>query len=433
MKINKLISKKIAILGFWLEGKSTLNFLLKNWAKDVTILDKNKINSSIWMKSIIWEWYLNNLWDFDIIIKSPWISIYDEDIYPFREKITSQTQIFFDNYKWKVISVTATKWKSTISSLIYDLLKNANKNVELVWNIWKPVLDFFSYENWLFVENFDYIVYELSSYMLNNLNKKDYISILWNIFPDHLDRHLSFEIYKKAKLNILNNSEFSLVWYKIDEPITNIKFLSFWWKEWYYSYKNNYFYIDGRKIDVKIETKLIWEHNFNNITCLFWIADKLSIDYREVFKTIKEFKPLKHRLENIWIYNDIEFIDDSISTTPESTIEAMKTFWNKTWTIFLWWLDRWYDFSWLIEYLKLYRIKNIVLFPDSWVKIKESIGNNFNILETKSMNEAIRFTFKYTKKGSVCLLSTASPSYNLWKNFEEKWNEFKKYVTEYKS
>jgi len=117
MKLEKLIrfkNKKIAILWFWKEGKSSLDFLLTLWMKNITVLDNNQlINTQEGINYILWKEYLNSLNKYDLILKSPWISPYNEKITPYESKIITQTQIFFDNYKWKVIWITWTKWKST--------------------------------------------------------------------------------------------------------------------------------------------------------------------------------------------------------------------------------------------------------------------------------------------------------------------------------
>ena len=99
----------------------------------------------------------------------------------------------------------------------------------------------------------------------------------------------------------------------------------------------------------------------------------------------------------------------------------------KVGTIFLGGQDRGYKFSKLEKIIKKYGIKNIVLFPETGKNIFES-RRGLNILETKSMKEAVKFSYKYTQKGDICLLSCASPSYSLWKNFEEKGNQFKFWV-----
>ncbi len=422
MKIKEFKNKKVAILWFWLEGKSSLDFLLGLWVKDITILDKNEIKISFNnIKTISWEKYLDNLDKYDLIIKSPWISPYNPKIKAHKDKLTSQTKIFLENYTWKVIWITWTKGKTTISSLTYKVLKSAWYKVKLVWNIWKPVLDeidlcnchselvseslksnknkiYSDLQNIKKQEKYDFIIYELSSYMLEWFSPKLFIWVLNNIFPDHMNRHdNSFEIYKKAKKNILKNALNKIDWRKL---------------------KNTKVF----------KTRLMWEHNQRNINVIKKIINIIGVKKDIFLKIVKDFKPISHRLENIWVYKWITFIDDAISTTPESTIEAIKTFWKNIWTIFLWWEDRWYNFLELVKYLKKYNIKNIVLFPNSWEKIFKLLDNSFNVLKTTKMKKAVSFAFKNTKKWKICLLSNASPSYNLWENYKEKAKEFKKEI-----
>jgi len=404
MKISSLKNKNIAILWFWKEGKSTLDFLMKLWINHdkITILDKITHTSIISLNSnereikiISWEKYLDNLDKFDVIFKSPWISPYNSKILPYKNKLSSGTELFFNNYNARVIWITWTKGKSTISTLTYEILKAYWYNVKIVWNIWKPVLDEIDILWW---QEYDYIVYELSSYMLEDFSPNLFIWVLNNVFPDHLDWHDNFNNYKKAKENILKNAL-----NKIDGKIIENK--------------------------TKFQTQLIWEHNQKNISVVKEIFITIWIkDFNRFENTLKSFKWLSHRLENIWTFAWITFIDDAISTTPESTIEAIKSFNTEIWTIFLWWTDRWYIFEELVTYLIKYNIKNIVLFPDSWDKIKLLLNNDFNILETSSMEKAVEFAYKNTWTWKICLLSTASPSYSLWKNFEEKWNIFKEEI-----
>jgi len=134
------------------------------------------------------------------------------------------------------------------------------------------------------------------------------------------------------------------------------------------------------------------------------------------------------------------WIDDAISTTPESTIQAIQTFGDKIDTIFLWWTDRGYVFDDLIKSIRKYGIRNVVLFPDSGKRIAEAIKDGdmptgkdvvrVKIFQTSDMKEAVKFAYKYTKNGKICLLSTASPSYTLRKNFEEKGHLFQQYIKE---
>lgn len=438
MKIN-LLYKNIAILGFKKEWNSTLRFLQRNWIKDwnITILDQNKdlkVEYFNW-KIITWDNYLNNLDQYDYIFKSPWISIYTNNLEYIKDKILTQAKIFFEYYDKKIIWITQTKWKSTTATLVYNLLKNSWYNVKLVWNIWNPVLDEIDLEK----DEYDFVVYELSSYMLDDLdNYKSYISIFWNIFPDHIDWHKNFENYFNAKKNILKNSENILVWLdlypKIKKDLLNRNFLTFGEMGAYYRHIWKDYYINNEKI-LSLNPKIPWNHNLTNIAWILWVCDIVWIDKLIFIRTINDFEWLDHRLKNLWEFNQITFIDDAISTTPESTIEAIKTYDQNISTIFLWWTNRWYDFEKLALEIEKQGIDNIVLFPDSWKKILKYLKKgNYNILETSSMSDWVNFALKYTKKGKICLLSTASPSYSLWENFEEKWDLFyKEILSQYKN
>ena len=433
MKISDLYNKKIAILWFGLEWKSTLNFLLKNkilpW--NITILDLNKdIVPPQSINTETGENYLNNISRYDIIFKTAWMPL-NEKLIPVKNKITIQMQFFLDNYKGKVIWVTASKWKSTMSSLLYQVIKDAWKNIKLVWNIWTPVLDEIDFQ-----QEYDYVVCEISSYMLEFLDKKNYISILWSIFPEHIDWHNGLQNYVNAKLNILKGSDINVVCqstikqYNLQNQYHNI--ISYG-KDWNYSQEKWFFTKNWEKLFSTRNIKLLWQHNKENICAIIAAIDQLWIDLMSVEKTIKNFTWLPHRLEFVGTYHGIDFYDDAISTTPESTIQAIKTLNKKIDTIFLWWVDRWYDFSELAKYIIKSDIKNIVLFSPSWKSIKEALSGekDINFFETDDMWLAVDFAFKYTQKNKICLLSTAAPSYSIRKNFEEKWDLFKQFVGGY--
>jgi UDP-N-acetylmuramoylalanine--D-glutamate ligase len=179
----------------------------------------------------------------------------------------------------------------------------------------------------------------------------------------------------------------------------------------------------------KKEIPLLGAHNENNIRAAIAVAKYFNVSDSAIKKAIKNFKPLPHRLELVGTYRGITFYDDAISTTPESTIEAIKTL-TGVHTIFLGGTDRGYDFRELEKTLRKHNVKNVVLFPDSGNRILKS-EKGFMVLKTASMEEAVQFAYKYTKKGSICLLSTASPSYSVWKNFEEKGGIFKKEILKY--
>jgi UDP-N-acetylmuramoylalanine--D-glutamate ligase len=446
-ELKKYKEKKIAILGFWKEGKSSLDFLLKLWFKNITILDKNlKIEKKDQIHYQLWEKYLDKLNDFNLVFKSPWISPYNELITPYTKKLITQAQIFFSNYSWKIIWITWTKWKSTTSTLTYEVLKQIWYDVKIVWNIWNPVLD---EVNIIDNESYDFIVYELSSYMLEWLKANIFIWVINNIYDCHLDWHLWRLNYEKAKFWAINNSTYKLLNYELKNTTKNINNVLYFWEDWNYYYKNWLFYINEQAVLKDENIALQWEHNRKNITVVIWILDIINHNKIKEYivwlkKVLSTFTWLPHRIQNIWVYNWITFIDDAIATTPESTIAAINTYEHNIWTILLWWQDSWFHFEELRNILEKYNILNIVLFPDSWEKIFWNQSNHnyetiFNldwnyspkILKTKSMRSAIDFAYKNTPKWKICILSNAAPSFSLWTGYIQKWNQFQDEVKNY--
>jgi UDP-N-acetylmuramoylalanine--D-glutamate ligase len=297
--------------------------------------------------------------------------------------------------------VTGSKGKSTTVSLIFEILEAAGKKVRLIGNIGKPMLEAMLGK----IDPKEIFVIELSSYMLEDIEYSPNIAVMTNLFPEHMDYHQGVENYYTAKQNI----------FKFQKAGDHVVALPF--KE---------------KIPLnKSEIQLLGEHNLQNIKAAVKVARILNISDSTIKIAIKNFKPLPHRLEFVGEVKGIKFYDDAISTTPESTIAAIKALKNIG-TIFLGGEDRGYDFRELEKTLRKYKIKNIVLFPDSGKRMLKS-RKGFNILETRSMKAAAKFAFENTEKGKICLLSAASPSYSLWKNFEEKGNEFRDSVEKFNS
>lgn len=406
MKIADLEGKKILILGYGIEGKATEKWLRKHIpSATVGIADISRNPN-----------YLDEQKNYDLAIKSPGIHKRFMTI-PY----TTATNIFFETVKGMTIGITGTKGKSTTTSLIYHILKEAGKKVYLAGNIGKPMLEQLDLSN----NHDDIFVVELSSYQLLDCEYSPNISIAVSLYPDHLDYHSNIYEYYEAKHNIMKHAGAD------DVFIYNPAFPEF--ERWV----NEATCRTKPYVDFTVEeggTVLIGAHNKDNIRGAVTVAQELGIDEQIIRKAIASFVPLRHRLQNVGTFNGITFYDDAISTTPESTIKAIEAI-PSIGTIFLGGLDRGYDFTELIQVLKKYHIRNYVFFPDSGNTIMEMLtkenGPDFQILQTRDMKEAVAFAYKHTPENSVCLLSTASPSYSVWKNFEEKGDQFQQWVRYY--
>lgn len=398
--------KKILILGYGKEGKSTEEFLKKNVpGQEIGIADISQGPD-----------YLDKQIDYDLVIKTPGIQ---------KEKITkpytTATNIFFANKgNHKVIGITGSKGKSTTSSLIYHILRYAKKKVRLVGNIGVPALAELLHP----IEDETVFVYELSSYQLDDIAYSPWISVVVSLFPEHMNYHGSESAYYNAKKNIISHAT-SNDYYVYNAEVPQLQA----WAD-ASSAQAIPFETDFEPSQIS----LLGEHNKANIRGAITVARLLHIPDALSEEAIQSFSPLPHRLECIGIFKDITFYDDAISTSPESTIAALDSL-HPVSTLFLGGEDRGYSFTRLIEKIREKKISHLVLFPDTGKNILQELQKSGlpmpDVLETRSMEEAVTYAFTVTPKGTICLLSTASPSYSLWKNFEEKGNEFQLFVSRY--
>ena len=415
MKVKNLSDKKILILGFGKEGRNTFKFLRKLFPKKILGIgdrDKNVKTQVSNVKRIKWHLgknYLKALKKYDVIVKSPGVP--PKVIVPFitkGQKITSQTEIFFNNCPGRIVGITGTKGKSTTTSLIYNILKQGGLKAHLVGNIGKPVLTLLS----LATEK-DVYVYELSSHQLFSLKKSPHIAVFLNIFPEHLDYYRSFKEYVKAKANITKyqTEKDFLVYNSNNKLVRHIAKKS-----------------KAKKIPIKGEY-----YQLNKIAAKE-VGKIFNISEEKITKAIKNFKPLAHRLELVGTFKGITFYNDALSTIPETTIYALNALGNNVQTIMLGGFDRGLDFKQLGKTISKTKIKTVILFPTTGQKIWKQISKkSLKHFFVDNMSEAVKIAYKYTQKGKICLLSTASPSFSIFKDYKEKGNLFKKYVKKYAS
>jgi len=425
MKLGELKSKKNLILGFGKEGQDTFLFLRKLFPKKILgIADiKYKIRDTRYeIQNVKWHIgrdYLKALKDYDIVIKSPGI--------PFKilpksalKKIVTQTDIFFNNCPGKIVGITGTKGKSTTASLIYKILKQGRVKAHLVGNIGKPVL------NLLFSATpKDVYVYELSSHQLYNLKKSPHIAVFLNIYPEHLDYYRNFKEYTAAKANITRyqKKDDYLVYNSEDKIVSEIAKKS-----------------KAKKNPIKGKYYALNRAAARAVGKIFKISTKV------IAKAIKEFKPLPHRLELVGTFKGITFYNDALSTIPETAILAMTTLGKRVQTIFLGGFDRKIDFKKLAKsVLENKNIKNVILFPTTGEKIWQSIRqaqdkalrqkhpvvSHIEPFFADNMPDAVKLAYQHTQKGKICLLSCASTSFSIFRDYKEKGNLFKKYVKKF--
>ena len=177
--------------------------------------------------------------------------------------------------------------------------------------------------------------------------------------------------------------------------------------------------------NVDEKRNLLWEHNLRNIMNIFVVCDILWLDFEKAKKVISDFKPLEHRMELVWTFDWITYYNDSIATIPESTINSLKSIPNVN-TLILWWMDRWIDYSKLIDFVNSSNVENVICLPKTGHDLQPSLTKK--TYKVDNLPEAVKIAKKVTKQWTVCLLSPAASSYTFFKNFEERGRMFKELV-----
>ncbi len=437
---NKIIDiikdKSLVLVGFGKEGKSSYKFIRKYLPnKEITIVDQNEkiyeqndyLNSDKNVKVITGDNYLDSLNNYDLIIKSPGVKIPDEIFNIVKNKITSQLELILEVDRDNVIGVTGTKGKSTTSSLIYKVLCDQNKDCLLLGNVGNPILDYIDD-----IKEDTILVIECSSYQLENVKVSPHIGILLNLFEEHLNYHITLHNYWYSKLNIfkyqnsndymLFNSENDNVKQCVDNNKYNGRHIDLS-KE--YTFNNDDILYDNKVIyNRNNERNIIGEHNLKDILFVLRVSIILGLDLDKVRESIRVFKPLEHRMEYFGTYNNVKYYDDAIATIPEATINCIEALKDVD-TLIFGGLDRGISYDMFIDYLNKSNVDNLIAMPDTGYKIADKIVNK-KVFKVETLEEAVKIAKEVTKK--ICLLSPAAPSYNAFKNFEEKGNIFKELV-----
>ena len=411
---RRLRGKRILILGFGREGKSSLAFIQKFLPHAIVgVADKNaEVLKDLGNNVAVYsgENYFDAVNDYDIVLKTPGISLLGKDID--LSKITSQTDLFLEEFHSQIIGVTGTKGKSTSSTLIYHLLKESGKDAILAGNIGIPIFDIIEQIN-----NKSIIVFELSAHQLQFIHRSPHIGILLNVFEEHLDHFGTFEAYRDAKLNIIRKMGDE------DWAVTNDEFCFEADKMMVHSL--SYYYYDfGVNWD---EVPLKGDHNRLNVKAALCAINAFGVPVDEVLPHLYTFQPLEHRQELVGTFGGVTFYNDSISTIPQAAIAALQTIKNVTFLL-LGGFDRDIDYSPLIDYLTKKPVKHILYTGKAGCRMFEmlkSAGYQGDIKNFKDLNEAFEIIKSLSEKGDVCLLSPAAASYDQYRNFEERGRVFK--------
>jgi len=428
MDIVQLKNKKVAVIGEGIEGKSSAEFLKKHGA-EVEIRDKN-----------LGPDYLDNLEKFDYVVRSPGIKLSDLEGKVSKEKITSQTKLFFDLTPTKnIIGITGTKGKGTTSTLIYNMLKAAGYDAYLGGNIGTAPLEFIeslTSESW--------VVLEMSSFQLQDLDKSPHIAVMLMITSEHMDYHKTLEEYVDAKRNILSHqSAEDIAIVNRDYPPSNESDILTEGKVYYVSREREVeegCFALGNQIILRVkgndlpvidtrELLLRGDHNHENACAASLAAYLAGVRVSAITEILRTFSGLEHRLELVSIIDKVEYYNDSFSTTPETAIAAIKSFKNPE-ILILGGSSKNSDFAELGQVIgEAENIKAIIGIGVEWARIKEQIKNvrpeTLIIEGADSMEKIVLAASKLAVPGDVVLLSPACASFGMFQNYKDRGNQFK--------
>ena len=389
MKWEELQNKKIALWGMGREGQSTKQ-----------ALSKHLPNAKIFE---VEEGNLNDLYNAQVVVKSPGVSLYRPEVQKLQKmgiKITSNTNLYMSNnsLNTKVICITGTKGKSTTSSLLAHSLKSMGKTTLLGGNIGKPLLDFVD-------ESPEFLVDEISSYQCADFVGEPALGILVALYSAHLPWHGTLERYHADKMNMIHQAKKTI----------DIRHLDFY-------VKNGFFYQGDTCLFPLSSLPIYGAHNALNACVVLQGIYELGLNPSECEKAFQTFTPLPHRLQKVAERDGVLYINDSIATLPEPVIAALDTFKDRPITLIVGGWDGGYDYSELNKVIKERNILALAL-PDTGAKITTSY-------HVANMKDAVHLAHEKTPSGGVVLMSPGAPSYNQYKNFEERGEDFIKLVNE---
>jgi len=362
----------------------------------------------------------------DLLVKSPGVSLYHPLIVRFQEKggsVTSLLNLWIAAHPdVTVIAITGSKGKSTTSSLLAHVLNALGKKTALLGNIGVPVTE-------CDATNYDLCVVEVSSYQAANFSGQCSIGVLTSLFPEHLDWHRSLDVYVRDKCNLIEHATIRLVESDAaktacDHAINLGDAVTFNRREHFHIEGNLVYY--GCTIIAPLENDFLSRtHNHGNVCAVLSVVQSLGLDCTAAVRAMETYRGLPHRQQTLAERDGILYVDDSISTTPQSAMAAMEAYVGRSITLIAGGQDRGLSYAALIEYVIKHDI-NVLCLGESGLRLyNDFTGAGYKKAALVStMDDAVAGAKKLTPLGGVILLSPAAPSYDMYKNYIDRAAHF---------
>ena len=449
---NYIINKKVAIIGLGVSNLPLIDyFYIKK--SNVTIFEGREIDKipkdvldkikKYKMKIITGKNYLFNLKGFDLILRSPSCLPTTPELEKEEERgaiVTTEIELFMKMCPCQIIGITGSDGKTTTTTLIYEILKNAGYNTYVGGNIGTPL-----FTKLKEIRPDDKVVLELSSFQLMGMDVSPDISVITNISPNHLNVHKDYEEYIDAKKNIFKyQNENGILVLNFDDKITKDCSKEAKGKVIFISSKqklNNGFFVEEKMIKNSvdglrkhivdtIDLILRGTHNYENI-CSALAATSSLVDQNVAVNIIKKFKGVEHRLEFVKEIDGAKWYNDSASTTPTRLVSALNAF-DEDIVLIAGGADKNLDYTPVAKPI-LDKVTTLILMGQTAEKIFNSVKQEEEIRKkeipiymAKNLQEAVNLAKKHAKQ--IVLFSPASTSFDMFKDMYERGRIFKDIV-----
>jgi UDP-N-acetylmuramoylalanine--D-glutamate ligase len=432
MRLADLADARVAVWGYGREGRAALTSLRRRFAhKPLTLIcseaEAADVTEGVTVHAAPAD--AATLKQFDVVIKSPGISPYKSPV-PEAEaagvRFTSGTALWFTEHAGAhTICVTGTKGKSTVSALIAHILRASGKRVALAGNIGVPLLDLLDpprAPNWW--------VIELSSFQTRDFGGVPSVAIINNLYEEHLDWHGTRERYIADKLAIGDSAETLVV---NTQPellvrVANHPALSVFGDDaGWHAREDGVWYGDDRVL-AGADIPLAGRHNAQNVCAALAALQAAGLDAKQLAQYVATFKALPHRLQSLGVRDGIEYVNDSISTTPYATIEALRVFRERAVSVIVGGFDRGVDWEGFTVYVAQNPPRAIVATGANGARIVERLcqieSPGFMLVSAPTLADVLASARPLTPAGGVILLSPGAPSFDQYHDYAERGREF---------
>jgi UDP-N-acetylmuramoylalanine--D-glutamate ligase len=434
---------KVAILGYGDQGRAAYDYWGRDADNELTICDQNKeLVAPEGALTHLGPDYLKHLDQFDVLVRSP--GLHPRDIGAANSdailtKVTTVTNEFLRVCPtFNIIGVTGTKGKGTTSTLITRMLESAGKKVHLGGNIGVPPLDMLNNK----IQPDDWVVLELANFQLIDLQKSPHLAVCLLVVPEHLDWHKDLQEYITAKQQLFatQTTDDIAIFYADNENSKTVASAGQAVKIPYYGLPgavvvDDYITIDAQKICRLDEIKLLGKHNWQNVCAAITAVWQVTQDVAALHSAIAAFEGLPHRLEPVRTVQGVHYYNDSFAATPEAAIAALEAIHGPK-VLIAGGFDRQLPLQSFARDLTeaAADLRKVVLIGQSRPRVAQALAaagyDNFVLSPAASMAEIVAEAQSHAQPGDAVVLSPGFPSFDMFKNFEDRGLQFKAVVND---